>query len=648
MRARLAGLPAPTREALELASALGAPSASLLERAGTAPDALEAAVGAHVVERETESIRFTHPLLSSVLYQGLSKEERRRLHERLAAIVDDPLVRARHLALATDSPDAGVAVVLDAAATRAEGRGAPAVAAELGEHALRLTPPDADGDRHRRALAAARAHRTAGEWTRARTIVADVLTRIPTGSSRAEALVLLAELESVDDSIALLEEALRAAASSPALQSDIHCRLAWSTRFRKGFVGALDHADAALLLAEELDDDALRIQALVMQAILASIVGQTEAPQLATRAYELATALGDEPLVREATSAVADTLVFSFRLAEARALLEREYEVWSERDEPASAEALWSLSLIEFRAGRWALAAAHAARARDISIQYRLEVPQDHLPIAVVAVHRGQLELAREHSERALELAEEQLALHPPVHLAVLGLVAAWSGDPSAAAGWLAKAEQQAGALGWGEPSNRWWTADYAETLLELGRIDDAVRVLDVWEADAVRLNRAWVLAQVTRSRGLVAAAQGNVDRAARVLQRAVAQHEEVGDLFGESRALLALGLVRRRARQKRSARDAIEAALAGFEQLEAATWVAKARAELGRIGGRMREEGLTPAERRVAALVAEGKTNREVAAALFLAERTVETHLSHVDAKLGIRSRTELARTGR
>ena len=73
--------------------------------------------------------------------------------------------------------------------------------------------------------------------------------------------------------------------------------------------------------------------------------------------------------------------------------------------------------------------------------------------------------------------------------------------------------------------------------------------------------------------------------------------------------------------------------------------WTRRARAELGRIGGRTREEGLTAAERRVASLVADGRTNREVAAALSLGERTVETHLTHIYAKLGVRTRTELAR---
>ena len=82
-----------------------------------------------------------------------------------------------------------------------------------------------------------------------------------------------------------------------------------------------------------------------------------------------------------------------------------------------------------------------------------------------------------------------------------------------------------------------------------------------------------------------------------------------------------------------------------GFEQLGAATWLEKARAERGTIGGREREEGLTAAERRVAVLVAEGRTNREVAEALFLGERTVASHLTHIYAKLGVRSRTELAR---
>ncbi len=647
VRARISGLPAATHEALALAAALGTPSQSLLERAGVAADALVPAVVAHVIERENGTIRFTHPLLSSVLYRDLG-EERQSVHGRIAGIVEDPLLRARHLALATELSDADVAAVLDDAARLAVERGASAVAAELAEQALRLTPPDEPEERHRRALAAARAHNAAGEWTRARKIATDLLGETDIGPLRAEALVLLAELEGLKRAVSLLEEALREARSRPALQAEIHCRLAWTTRFKRGFVGALAHARTALELADDLDDDALRVGALEMLAFLGCAVGDAEAPAHAARAHELATAVGDPELLRQRTGAVVSALLARRNVDAARLLVEREYQQWHERDELSTARTLDGLAWIELWGGRWELAAEYAARAREILVQYGLDVPWVHLPSAAIAVHRGQLDFAREHSERALVLGEEQIGLHTPVHLGIMGLVAFWSGDAAAAAVWFDRAERQTTRLGWGESSNRWWTADHVELLLELGRVDDALRVLDLWEADAARLSRDRMLAHVTRCRGLVAAAQGAVDQAVSLLEGAVAQHEDVGDTFGRARALLALGIVRRRMRQKRAARDAIREALDGFEELGAATWVAKARRELGRIGGRTREEGLTAAERRVAALVAEGRTNREVAAALFLGERTVETHLSHVYAKLGVRSRVELARTFR
>lgn len=153
------------------------------------------------------------------------------------------------------------------------------------------------------------------------------------------------------------------------------------------------------------------------------------------------------------------------------------------------------------------------------------------------------------------------------------------------------------------------------------------------------------VLAQATRCRGLIASARGDLTRAEALLQDAARDHEVAVDPFGRARSLLALGVVRRRSRQKRSAREAIAAALAGFEALGADGWASSARAELERIGGRQRIEGLSPSELQVARLIAEGQTNREVAAALFLGERTVASHLTHIYAKLGIRSRTELAR---
>jgi DNA-binding CsgD family transcriptional regulator len=644
VRARLAGLPAATRDALALASALGTPSASLLERAGATADALAPAAAAHVIERENGSIRFTHPLLSSVLYGDLGAQ-RRSVHRRIAAIVDDPIARARHLALSADAPDAEIAAVLDDAATLAVERGIAAVAAELAEQAVRLTPSEAGEQRRGRALAAARAHRAAGEWTRARTILTDLLAEGDIGPLRAEALALLAEFEGLDRAVALLEQALRESRSRPRLQMRVQCRLAWATRFKKGFGGALEHARAALELADELDDDALRVDALAILTFLGCAVGDPEAPAHAARAHELATAIGDPVLLDKANGAVADVLEVRRSLEEARALLERKYKQWHEHDELLAADALDALAYVELWGNRWQLAAGYADRAYELHVQYGLEVPWIHLPIAVIAAHRGQLELARAHSERSLQLGEEQIGLHTPVHLGTLGVVALQDGDPHAAIDWFGRSESTTTRLGWGEAGKRWWVPDHVEALLALDRPDDADRVLDAWEADARRLERDWVLAHVTRCRGLVAAARGDVSEAASLLENAVTQHETVGDAFGRARALLALGVVRRRERQKRAARDAIGAALGEFEWLGAAAWIEKARAELGRIGGRTREEGLTAAERRVTTLVAEGRTNKEVAAALLLGERTVETHLSHVYAKLGVRSRAELAR---
>ena len=155
---------------------------------------------------------------------------------------------------------------------------------------------------------------------------------------------------------------------------------------------------------------------------------------------------------------------------------------------------------------------------------------------------------------------------------ATLGLVDRAGGDTAAAIARFTAAEAAAEACGWREPSLLWWRADFAEALLEVGRADDAVELLDAWESDARRLGRDRELAHVTRCRGLVAAARGDVDLALVMLEEAVDAVDAFSDPVGRARALLALGVTRRRARQKRGAREALEAALAEFEQLGDAT----------------------------------------------------------------------------
>ena len=118
-----------------------------------------------------------------------------------------------------------------------------------------------------------------------------------------------------------------------------------------------------------------------------------------------------------------------------------------------------------------------------------------------------------------------------------------------------------------------------------------------------------------------------------------------LGQPFELARTHLVMGTIRRRSRQKRAARDSLQAALNSFEQMGARLWAERARAELARIGGRaLAADALTPTEQRVAELVAAGGTYREVADALFISPKTVQWNLSKIYRKLGIRSRSQLA----
>ena len=237
-----------------LASANARLTPAQLARAGIEPGALDPAFSANVIELAGGSVRFTHPLLASVLYQGLPAGERQRVHGRLAEITEDPLARARHLALSTDRPDAELAALLEAAAGTTAAQGAPMVSAELGEHAMRLTPPEHRSDLDRRAAAAARSHLAAGDVERGRALAAELAARAAPGADRAEALVLLAEAEDMPLAVPLLKQALLEPGAPAALRASIHQRLSLDVRFLEGLDAAEEHALAAVDLAEQVGD----------------------------------------------------------------------------------------------------------------------------------------------------------------------------------------------------------------------------------------------------------------------------------------------------------------------------------------------------------------------------------------------------------
>jgi DNA-binding CsgD family transcriptional regulator len=195
------------------------------------------------------------------------------------------------------------------------------------------------------------------------------------------------------------------------------------------------------------------------------------------------------------------------------------------------------------------------------------------------------------------------------------------------------------------EPGATRFIVDQVAVLTDLGRSEEAIDLLDWYEGNAERLGRVSALANCARCRGLLAAQAGDLGAAFAAFEEALELHGRVRMPLDEGRTLLALGAAQRRAKRRREARGTLEHALAVFEGIGAALWAERARGELKRISGRASTPGaLTPAEQRVAALVCEGKTNREVAAALYLSDRTVEGHLARIFGKLGIRHRTELA----
>ncbi len=203
-------------------------------------------------------------------------------------------------------------------------------------------------------------------------------------------------------------------------------------------------------------------------------------------------------------------------------------------------------------------------------------------------------------------------------------------------------------ALAWmPEPGWRVWEPDHVEALVRAGELGRAEERLRAWEADAQRSGRLYALATAARCRALLAPDE-EVDAA---FAHALDLHDGLPMPLLRGRTLLSHGERLRRARRRADARTPLRQALAVFEELGALDWAARARSELRAAGGmaparaRRELEALTPHEIQVARLVAEGRTNREVAAALFLAPKTIEHHLSAIFRKLDVKRRTELAR---
>lgn len=656
LRARLAALPPEAEEPLLAAAALSSPTVPLLAAAvgAGAGAALRDAAAAELIELDGERVRFAHPLLASAVYFRAPAERRRDVHRQLAAVVADLEERARHLALSATPPDVEVAGELDEAAQAARRRGAPQAVAHLAEQALRLTPVEDAGAALRRRLDAAGAHFEAGDARRARELLAEAVETASPGPRRAEALGRLARVHLFEGdrrtSIALCRRALAEVGDDLEIRSELEEGLAVSYYFnRENLVAAAAHARSAVEAARTLGRKRALAEALAAHGLVDGLLGRADARAAFDEALALEDSTESLRVMRRPSYSHGVYLMWTDDFDGARRRFETLHRRALERgDESTLPRMLAYLSAVECLLGSWEAAGRWADESHDAAVQMGGAAHRSYALAAraLVDAHLGVEERARAEAGEALALERTPGALGSTTSRSALALLELSLGNAQGAHEALAPLVEHHEREGIVEPGASRFLPDEIEALVALGEIGSARAILVRLEERAARLARRSALAATARCHGLVATAEGDLDGALASLGEALNAYAALPLPFERARTLLALGAAQRRGKQRLAARKTLEAALATFHDLGASLWSQRARAELGRISGRAPSRGeLTPTEQRVAELVAEGRTNREVAAALYVTPRTVEGTLSRIYAKLGVRSRTELAR---
>jgi DNA-binding CsgD family transcriptional regulator len=649
-------LPPASRAMLLVAAALPRPTVELVAAgAGTshraALAALEGAEMAGVARLDRSQVRFAHPLFATGVYAAAAPAERRRTHRRLAEAITPLEERARHLALAAEGFEEATAALLDEAAEHARRRGAPDAAAGLAAQACRLTPPDQRSRFLRRTIMAAEYQFHAGELQRAREGLEAVVPVAEEDQERAEALRLLGEIRfhesSFFEAMPLFEEAL-ALTDDDALQAMIELQLAFGTNVAGDFARARVHARRALELAEPLGAGGGLAEALAVSAMVEFLCGAGLDEPKVERALEL------EAPDRQVTAQIRPSLIAGYLLLYEGRLRESVQILGALRarmlDRGEDSDLPWVSSYLawgECWRGNLAAAAAHAAESIDCAETIGA-VPLRCFALAFATLPpacAGDRELALARIEECRELAS-------PSGFPIALFWAAWAEallalseeDAQTAADALAPFLPRIETEGVPEPVLWFFVPEAIEASIAVGDTDRAERLLDLFEAPARLLGRAWALMAAGRCRSLLLAVRGELEGASRSAHEAVELGRRLELRLDFARTLLVAARIERRRRQKRAARELLDEALRIFEDAGARLWAQQTRRELDRTGFRPAAfDELTETERRVAELAATGLTNREVAAQLFMSPKTVEANLARAYRKLGIRSRAEL-----
>jgi len=618
---------------------------------GAGAQALDGAQRAGLARVQGTRLELRHPLVRSAVYQAAPLSRRRAAHRALASVLDgdsDSDRRAWHRAAASIGPDPAVGEELEQAAQRARRRSGFAAASLAFERAAALT--EDEEQRARRLTAAAESAWLAGRVERASLLLAAArpLVTEPTQRADVDRFVGLMEMTRgvPADACRLL---LRAAKDVAELDAERALQLLNLAGLAAAYSGDSEAAVAIAEVAGGLDlgeNPFLRMLAELLVGLGSHAEGDFAgaAPRLRTAlelAEQLDEAAGEQPMA----------LLFAGRaalyLGDDRAAFRAHHEAAARARAGGAlsivAQILPRLATAEIWAGRWPSAAAHAQEG----VQLAREIGQHDL-VAQQLVLLGLLAALRGSEHECRSLAAESRELAAVRGLGIVSEIADWA---------LAVLEL---GLGHAEDALRrcreisttpvvfWGGLDRIDAAVRTGEREVARAWLDVFESWAESSAADWARAVALHGHALLAEDEKEAER---LFLAALALHADAGRPFERARCELAYGEALRRGRRRVHARDHLRAALDAFEGLGATLWAERARVELRASGETARKrdpstiDELTAQELQIARFVAEGRTNRDVAAHLFLSPRTIDFHLRNVYRKLGISSRTALAR---
>ncbi|HEY6748069.1 MAG TPA: AAA family ATPase [Mycobacteriales bacterium] len=644
-------LPADVAAVVRALAVAGPSPLGLIAAAADVADldrAVRAAVAAGLIRMGDDlTVRFTHTLYANTVRAGLDPLDRAAISGRLARVVTAPAVAARHLAAATLLPDEDVADRLEQAAQRCARQGEPDEAAELAAHSARLTPPDRADAAARRGLREVEYRAAAGETARAMALADRLVARLGPGRQRAEALTLRVFLDFAD-SERVLREALDDVAGDPAFRARTLDLLGWQLGLYRGrLASGIAASTTALALARELGDAETGCVAAATLGAELTLHGKPD-EGLLDHAVGRAAGLRPFPLGRWPRVFRARTWLWAGRLDAARRefqLLQREaVALGSEFQRPYR---LVDLALVAVCAGDLDDAVRHAedglAAARDAGNEHAV-IWLAH-PLGLAAALRGDAGRAEPAARLLVDWGETNEEL-PRLTMAdeIRAALAAATGDWAGALRHATAMADRLDAMGYAHPGARPALPRAIEAAAVLGDRDRCAGLTDRLRVQAGALRLPLVDAQLAAAYGQLALLDADRDRAVACLETAVAGFGQAGYRFDGARAGLALARACLRSGRRARAREAARAARSVFAGAAAPGWVAMADELLRRAGASGAEETLTRTEDRICALVAGGRSNREIAAELFVSVSTVEAHLTRVYRKLGLRRRTELS----